>query len=122
MAGTARSHQGQRQEFRRQLRCHAAGRERAGDARLECGDEVASVVGTPNVNVTVLKYEVVGEIEREGKNPTCSVFKADLPRNVTVFEFPESFTGLAEGEMKFEIVTKLTNGNQTAVESCFEID
>ena len=50
------------------------------------------------------------------------VFSADLPRNVTSFEFPESFTNLADGEMKFEIVTKLTNGNQTAVESCFEID
>jgi hypothetical protein len=79
-------------------------------------------VGTPNANVTVLKYEVVGEIEREGQNPDVLVFKADLPRNVTIFEFPESFTGLADGEMKFEIVTKLTNGNQTAVESCFEIE
>lgn len=79
-------------------------------------------VGTPNVNVTVLKYEVVGEIEREGQNPDVLVFKADLPRTVTAFEFPESFTNLADGEMKFEIVTKLTNGNQTAVESCFEID
>ncbi len=79
-------------------------------------------VGTPNVNVTVLKYEVVGEIEREGQNPDVLVFKADLPRNVTAFEFPESFTNLADGEMKFEIVTKLTNGNQTAFESCFEIN
>ncbi len=79
-------------------------------------------VGTPNVNVTVLKYEVVGEIEREGQNPDVLVFSADLPRNVTAFEFPESFTALADGEMKFEIVTKLTNGNQTAVESCFEIE
>jgi len=79
-------------------------------------------IGKPNVNVTVLKYEVVGEIEREGQNPDVLVFKADLPRNVTAFEFPESFTNLADGEMKFEIVTKLTNGNQTAVESCFEID
>jgi hypothetical protein len=48
--------------------------------------------------------------------------KGLLPRNVTEFEFPESFTGLADGEMKFEIVTKLTNVNQTAVESCFEIE
>lgn len=79
-------------------------------------------VGTPNVNVTVLKYEVVGEIEREGENPDVLVFSAEVPRNVTIFEFPESFTGLADGEMKFEIVTKLTNGNQTAVESCFEIE
>ena len=79
-------------------------------------------VGTPNVNVTVLKYEVVGEIEREGQNPDVLVFSAEVPRNVTIFEFPESFTGLADGEMKFEIVTKLTNGNQTAVENCFEIE
>jgi hypothetical protein len=79
-------------------------------------------IGRPNVNVTVLSYEIVGEIERENKNPDVLVFSALLPRNVTVFEFPESFTGLADGEMKFEIVTKLTNGNQTAVESCFEIE
>jgi hypothetical protein len=79
-------------------------------------------VGKPNVNVTVLTYEVVGEIEREGQNPDVLVFSALLPRNVTEFEFPESFTALADGEMKFEIVTKLTNGNQTAVESCFEIE
>ena len=79
-------------------------------------------VGTPNVNVTVLSYEVVGEIEREGKKPEVLVFSAVLPRNVTEFVFPDSFTALVEDEMKFEIVTKLTNGNQTAVESCFEIE
>jgi hypothetical protein len=79
-------------------------------------------VGRPNVDVSVLSYEVVGEIEREGKNPETLVFSALLPRNVTKFEFPESFTSLAEDEMKFEIVTKLWNGNQTAVESCFEIE
>jgi hypothetical protein len=79
-------------------------------------------IGRPNVNVTVLSYEVVGEIEREGQNPEVLVFSALLPRNATIFEFPEHFTGLADGEMKFEIVTKLTNGNQTAVESCFEIE
>jgi hypothetical protein len=79
-------------------------------------------IGRPNVDVTVLTYEVVGEIEREGRNPDVLVFSAVLPRNVTIFEFPESFTRLADGEIKFEIVTKLTNGNQTAVESCFEIE
>ena len=79
-------------------------------------------VGTPNVNVTVRSYEIVGEIEREGQTPDVLVFSAVVPRNVTIFEFPESFTALADGEMKFEIVTKLTNGNQTAVESCFEIE
>jgi hypothetical protein len=79
-------------------------------------------VGRPNVNVTVRSYEVVGEIERQSGQPEVLVFSALLPRTVTEFVFPESFTALADGEMKFEIVTKLSNGNQTAVESCFEIE
>ncbi len=79
-------------------------------------------VGTPNVSVQVQQYEVVGEIEREGQTPDVLVFKVDLPPSVTAFEFPEDFTGMADGEMKFEIVIKLRNGNQTAVESCFEIN
>ena len=79
-------------------------------------------VGKPNVNVKVRQYEVVGEIEREGETPDVLVFKVDLPPGVTQFEFPEDFTGLADGEMKFEIVIKLDNGNQTAIESCFEIE
>ncbi len=78
-------------------------------------------IGKTGVAVKVQQYQVVGEIEREGKTPDLLVFSVDLPANVTIFEFPERFTGLADGEMKFEIVTKLDNGNQTAVESCFEI-
>lgn len=79
-------------------------------------------IGKPGVAVKVQQYEVVGEIEREGKTPEVLVFSVNLPANVTVFEFPEDFTALADGEVKFEIVTKLNNGNQTAVESCFEIE
>ena len=79
-------------------------------------------IGKPNVNVTVRSYEVVGEIERENGTPDVLVFSALLPRGVPEFVFPESVTKLADGEMKFEIVTKLVNGNQTAVESCFELE
>ena len=78
-------------------------------------------VGTPNVNVSVRQYQVIGEVERPGETPDLLVFAVDLPANATSFEFPEDFTGMADGEMKFEIVTKLRNGNQTAVESCVEI-
>lgn len=78
-------------------------------------------LGTTGVAVVVQKYELVGEIEREGETPDVLVFKVDLPPDVTSFEFPEGFTGMADGEIKFEIVTRLDNGNQTAVESCFEI-
>jgi len=79
-------------------------------------------IGTPGVAVTVQQYQVVGEISREGETPEELVFAVDLPAGVTSFEFPEDFTGLADGEIKFEIVTKLDNGNQTAVESCFELE
>lgn len=79
-------------------------------------------LGTTGVAVTVQQYELVGEIEREGETPEVLVFKVDLPAGVTSFEFPEDFTGMAEDEIKFEIVTKLDNGNQTAVESCFELE
>jgi len=79
-------------------------------------------IGTPGVPVKVLQYEVVAEIEREGKEPEVLVMSTILPRWKTQFAIPREFTRLAEDEMKFEIITKLDNGNQTAVESCFEIE
>lgn len=78
-------------------------------------------LGTTGVAVTVQQYQFVGEFDREG-TPDQLVFVVDLPPDVTSFEMPEDFTGLAEDEIKFEIVTKLDNGNQTAVESCFELE
>jgi hypothetical protein len=78
-------------------------------------------IGTPGVEVIVHHYEVVGEIERE-TNPEEVVFSVILPRHRTKFEFPVDFTSLAEDEMKWELITVLSNGNKTAVESCFEIE
>ena len=40
---------------------------------------------------------------------------------MTSFEIPEDFTALGD-EFKFEIIVKTDTGNQTAIESCFEID
>jgi hypothetical protein len=79
-------------------------------------------LGNTGVPVEVQQYELVAEIEREGKTPDELVFKVDLPPNVTSFKLPRGFTRLAGDEMKFEIVTKLDNGNQTAAESCFELE
>lgn len=79
-------------------------------------------IGRPGVAVDVHHYEVVGEIEREGKRLDEVVFSAILPPGRTRFEFPEDFTSLAEDEMKWELIIVLVNGNKTAVESCFEID
>jgi hypothetical protein len=80
-------------------------------------------IGTPNVDVTVREYQFVGEIEREDRNPEEIVFSVNLPRNVTQFTLPTEFTRLSlDGEVKYELITMLSNGNLTAVESCFEIE
>ncbi|MCI0529083.1 MAG: hypothetical protein L0Y56_16730, partial [Nitrospira sp.] len=58
-------------------------------------------------------------LEREG--PPTLVLSVDLPPGVTSLEVPESFTNLGE-EFKFEILVREKSGNQTAVESCFELE
>ena len=79
-------------------------------------------IGTPNVDVRVRQYQFVGEIEREDRVPEEIVFSVDLPRGVTQYTLPTEFTRLSvDGEVKYEIITVLGNGNLTAVESCFEI-
>jgi len=79
-------------------------------------------LGNTGEAVTVQQYEVVGEIEREGKTPELLEMSVILPRNRTEFRFPTSFTSLSDGEFKFEVITKLDNGNQTATEACIEIE
>jgi hypothetical protein len=79
-------------------------------------------LGNTGEAVTVEQYEFIAEIEREGETPETLVFGVNLPAGVTSFEIPENFTDLADEEVKFEIVTRLDNGNQTAVESCFELE
>lgn len=80
-------------------------------------------IGIPNVDVRVRQYQFVGEIEREDRVPDEVVFSVDLPRNVTRFTLPTEFTRLSvDGEVKYEIITMLGNGNLTAVESCFEVE
>lgn len=80
-------------------------------------------LGTTNVPVTVQQYELVVEIEREDETPDVLVLKVDLPggEGPYAFELPEGFTDMADEEMKFELVIKLDNGNQTGVESCFAL-
>lgn len=66
--------------------------------------------------VEVDHYQLI--VERE--EPSLLIFSVELPSNVTAFEIPENFTALGDA-FKFEIVVRGTNGNQTAVESCFEL-
>ena len=67
--------------------------------------------------VTIDHYELV--LERE--EPTLLIFTVELPPDVTSFEAPAGFIGLGDA-FKFEIIARATNGNQTAVESCFELE
>ncbi len=78
-------------------------------------------IGTRNVPVQVMQYQFICEIEREGKVPDELAFVVDLPAGRTQFTCPAEFTSLSDGEVKYEIIAKLRNGNQTAVESCFEL-
>jgi hypothetical protein len=80
-------------------------------------------IGRPNVAVNVMQYQFVCEIEREGRVPEEIVFSVDLPPGKTQFTCPAEFTALSlDGEVKYEIITKLANNNQTAIESCFELE
>jgi hypothetical protein len=86
-------------------------------------------IGTPGVMVDVARYQVVVEYDvGEEENEVTFVFSADFPPSdermrVTI---PRQFiaAGIAAGVdgFKFEILVRAANGNQTAVESCFEIE
>jgi len=67
--------------------------------------------------IEVERYQLV--VERE--EPNLLVFSVDLPPDVTSFTVPQEFIALGDA-FKFEILVRDTGGNQTAVESCFEID
>jgi hypothetical protein len=86
-------------------------------------------IGTPGVMVDVARYQAVVEYEvGEEESEVTFVFSADFPASdermrVTV---PRQFIGAGidagAAEFKFEILVRAANGNQTAVESCFEIE
>jgi hypothetical protein len=67
--------------------------------------------------VAVDQYELI--VERE--EPELLIFSVMLPPELTEFEVPAGFIALGDS-FKFEIIVRATNGNQTAVESCFEVE
>lgn len=70
-------------------------------------------IGEP---VEIAKYQLV--VER--LEPTPLIYSVDLPTTRTSLEIPSDFTALGE-VFKLEILAREISGNQTAVESCFEI-
>jgi hypothetical protein len=73
-------------------------------------------LGRTNMPIEVVKYQVVVEEEVSG-----AVLSVDLPPTVTELEIPAGFIALGD-EFKFEILVREESGNQTAVESCFEVE
>jgi hypothetical protein len=63
--------------------------------------------------IKVSRYQVF--VEREGVK-----LSLDLPPNVTQFEVPAGVTSLG-ASFKFEIIVRTSTGNNTAVESCFNV-
>lgn len=63
--------------------------------------------------ITVSQYQFF--VEREGVK-----LSLELPPDVTSFEVPTAVTDLGS-DFKFEIIVRTSTGNNTAVESCFEV-
>lgn len=95
------------------------------DEFTEVGDEVTiswlpvtlshSMLGTPNVMIDVVNYEVVVEID-ETQYKTSII----LPPEATSFEVPAEILKLGD-EIKYEVLVREASFNQTAIESCFEV-
>ena len=74
------------------------------------------VLGNTNQPIEVVNYELVIEIDDTPWN-----MSAILPPDVTEFELPEEILALAD-EIKYEILVREASYNQTALESCFEVE
>ena len=114
---------------------------------IQCDDEEpgydATAVGTPvtitwpavnsthpglgypqgSPDITIYNYEVVVETELEGPGGEefTTVFSALIPPDITEMTIPEEFLGQGD-TFKYEVLAREESWNQTAVESCFEID
>jgi hypothetical protein len=64
--------------------------------------------------VVISRYQFF--VEREGVK-----LSVDLPPDVTEFEVPTGVTDLGKA-FKFEIIARTTAGNNTAIESCFDVN
>jgi hypothetical protein len=61
-------------------------------------------------------YQVI--VERLGSDGSISV---DLPPDVTSVQVPPEFIAL-DDSFKLEIIAREAGGNQTAVETCFDVE
>jgi hypothetical protein len=79
-------------------------------------------VGTPGMPVEIQHYEIVAEskIDVNGEEFE-SKFGTILPPTETEITIPPQYLALA-ATFKYEVLARSTNGNRTAVESCFLVE
>lgn len=70
--------------------------------------------------IEIVSYQFIVEFEHPVLGDLN--FSVILPPDTTEFEVPAEFVALSDGELKFEILAREGFGNQTAIESCFEIE
>ncbi len=71
------------------------------------------LIGTPGVPVEISRYQFF--VERDDVK-----ISVDLDADVTEFPVPDAFLS-ATGVWKYEVIARTEGGNNTAVESCFEL-
>lgn len=79
-------------------------------------DEVTTshpTIGTPGVAVEISRYQFF--VERDDVK-----ISVDLESDVTAFPVPDAFLTV-DGVWKFEIIARTDGGNNTAIETCFEL-
>jgi hypothetical protein len=74
-------------------------------------------LGASVPDITIDGYQVV--VERE--EPTVLAFSVDLPPSATQVQVPPEFIALGTA-FKLEVLVREAGGNQTAVETCFEVE
>jgi hypothetical protein len=74
-------------------------------------------IGAADPAIEIVGYQVV--VERE--EPEVLVFAVDLPPSATAVQVPPEFIALGM-EFKLEVLAREASGNQTAVETCFEVE
>ena len=70
--------------------------------------------------IEIVSYQLIVEFEHPVFGDLN--FSVILPPDTTEFEVPAEFVALSDGELKFEILAREEHGNQTAIESCFEVE
>lgn len=73
-------------------------------------------LGKPG-SVKVDRYQVFAE----QRTPNPLKYNLDLPANQTRYKIAPELIAVGDAQYKFEVQVRATNGNQTALESCFNV-